>query len=312
MIKKLIKFLIGIVALVVIVVIIGVILINLTPRQLKIQDIEIAGMSFDSLGIADTKLIDIYKSFNHLSEVTEGDVVNHPYVESEEKTAAENAAKGSSIEGNDNYSSIVESDITYDTERLVSYNDTTLAYIINNAVSNSDSSADGVQYLREAHMSIKEISLTCDSSRKMRIVCYVDLKPFTDQIKDSLPSAAQSFLKIPEQMYVVSDYTITGVDESTGKMVLSSDDICINGNNDDPVTKAIVKVMLNLSGQEGGIEEINNQIGQAVSDVIGHLGKIGTGTTVSDTDNAITPGTAVIGIAGISNGKVTLITHVAD
>ncbi|MCQ2408920.1 MAG: hypothetical protein MJ068_00085 [Clostridia bacterium] len=311
MIKRLIKFLIGIAAFVVIIVIIGVVLINLTPRQLKIADIEIAGMSFDSLGIADTKLIDIYKSFNHLSEVKESDVVNHPYVETEEKSAAESATEGSSVAGSDNYSSIVGSDITYDKKRLIEYKDTTLAYMINNAVTNSDSSDENVQYLKDAHMSIRELALTNNGEKKMRIVCYVDLTAFTSQIEENLPSAAKSFLKIPEQMFIVSEYTITDVD-SEGKLVLNSDTICINGNNEDPVTKAIVKVIISISGQEGGIDEINNKIGEAVSGVIGHLGKIGTAETVSATDNTIKTGTEVIGISGLGDGKLSVITHVAD
>ena len=49
------------------------VVINLTPRQLGIADLKIEGKTVEAMGIADTKIVDIYKSVKSLSKVNESD-----------------------------------------------------------------------------------------------------------------------------------------------------------------------------------------------------------------------------------------------
>lgn len=65
----------SLIAIVLILVIAFAVVINLTPRQLGIADLKIEGKTVEEMGIADTKIVDIYKSVKSLSKVNESDVV---------------------------------------------------------------------------------------------------------------------------------------------------------------------------------------------------------------------------------------------
>ena len=52
----------SLIAIVLILVIAFAVVINLTPRQLGVADLKIEGKTVEEMGIADTKIVDIYKS----------------------------------------------------------------------------------------------------------------------------------------------------------------------------------------------------------------------------------------------------------
>lgn len=305
------KLLIFVLTIIIILVIAAVVLLNMTPKKLHIDSIEISGMSFAELGLSDVKFIDIIKGFKNLGKVDESKVVTNGYNNEEEKAKTETLVKGSSLEGKDNYASIVSEKVTYDKQYLISYDDKTIAFMLNNAVQSADSSkeSEAVKYLKDANITIKELTLSKDN-KSLRVVCSVDLKEFKGEIEGNIPDALKTFVKIPEKVLLVSELSIEDIGSESGKMIIKHKDICINGNNDDPISKAIIKVIVQVTGsEEDSIASINEKVGQAVADVIGNLGKIGS-AEVNDQNEVI--GAVTIGMVGLYNNKVTLITFVAD
>ena len=304
--KVLLRIFIALLVIVVILAIAFVVVINLTPRQLHLENVAIGGKTIDELGIADTKIIKIYKSIKSIGNAKESDVVDNPVNEQEDKAAAEENMQGSSLEDKDDYSDVTKGHVTYDVQRLVTYDDTTIAYILDNIVQNADaSSSSEIKALKDANLSVKELTIGLDSGHgTLRIVSYMDLSAYQNDIKNALGSAA-SILPIPKYAYLVSDFTFT-VDE-LGKMVTTPTGVCINGNNDDPVSKAILDVIGSMAGGES-IDSLNGKLGEALSQVVYNLGMIGTADTV--TENIVNPLTINFGMNGVANHKLTMITHI--
>ena len=292
----------SLIAIVLILVIAFAVVINLTPRQLGIADLKIEGKTIEEMGIADTKIVDIYKSVKSLSKVNESDVVTNTYDEEQEKDKSQDKFSGSSLDGKDDYSSIISGKVEYDTKKIVEYDDVTLAYIFNNAVQNgADSSSDAVKVLKDANVVVKEITIgVSDGKGTMRIVSMVELGQYKSDIENAL-GAAKALFKVPEKVYIVSEISFT-VDETNGKMISKSESVCVNGNNDDPVTKAILNVIVGKIDGVDSVDGLNEKLGEAVSAVTYNLGGIG-GVAM---DEEI----YVYGICGVKDHKLSLVTHV--
>ncbi len=303
--KFLIKFLISIVVILVILAIAFVVLIHLTPRQYHLENVKLGEKTIEELGLADTKIIDIYKGIKGIGKAKESDVVHNPVDKQEEKVKADDNFEGSTLDNTDDYSSVVKEPVLYDVQRLVSYDDTTIAYILDNIIQHADAdSTSEVKALKDAKLSVKEVTVgKLEANGTLRVVSYMDLSSFTDQIKDALGAAA-NILPIPKQAYLVSDFNFTI--NATGKLATTPTGICVNGNNDDPVSKAILEVFANMTGQD--VDELNGKLGEAISQVVGNLGMVGTAETVGST-NVVNPLTINIGLGGVAEHKLTLITY---
>ena len=116
---------------------------------------------------------------------------------------------------------------------------------------------------------------------------------------------AAGIVPIPKKAYLVSDLTFTV--NALGKMETESQNVCINGNNDDPVSKAILKVIGNMAGGES-IDSLNGKLGEAIAQVVGNLGMIGTADVVGNS-NVVNPLTINLGMVGVAEHKLTLVTH---
>lgn len=292
----------SLVAIVLILVIAFAVVINLTPRQLGVADLKIEGKTAEEMGIADTKIVDIYKSVKSLSKVNESDVVTNTYDEEQEKDKSQDNFSGSSLDGKDDYSSIISGKVEYDTKKVVEYDDVTLAYIFNNAVQNgADSSSDAIKVLKNANVVVKEITIGVSEEKgTMRIVSMVELGQYKSDIENAL-GAAKAFFKVPEKVYIVSEISFT-IDETNGKMITKSESVCVNGNNDDPVTKAILNVIVGKIDGVDSVDGLNEKLGEAVSAVTYNLG--GIGGVAMDED------IYVYGICGVRDHKLSLVTHV--
>ena len=292
----------SLIAIVLILVIAFAVVINLTPRQLGIADLKIEGKTVEEMGIADTKIVDIYKSVKSLSKVNESDVVTNTYDEEQEKDKSQDKFSGSSLDGKDDYSSIISGKVEYDTKKIVEYDDVTLAYIFNNAVQNgADSSSDAVKVLKDANVVVKEITIgVSDGKGTMRIVSMVELGQYKSDIENAL-GAAKALFKVPEKVYIVSEISFT-VDETNGKMISKSESVCVNGNNDDPITKAILNVIVGKIDGVDSVDGLNEKLGEAMSAVTYNLG--GIGGVAMDED------IYVYGICGVKDHKLSLVTHV--
>ena len=289
-------------AIVLILVIAFVVVINLTPRQLGAQNVKIDGKTIEEMGIADTKIINIYKSIKSLSAPKEDKIVTNKFDETAEKDKSQDNFSGSSLENKDDYSSIITDPVIYDTKKIVEYDDVTIAYIFNNVVQNaSESSSEAIKALRNAKIQIKELTISLDGEKgRMRIVSLVELGEYKAEIENAL-GAAKGLFKVPDKVFIVSEISFT-VDGTNGKMVTTGESVYINNGKDDPVTKAILGVVMSKVDGINSVDDLNDKVGEAVSEVIFNLGGIGS---VAQEEN-----TYVYGMSGVKEHKLSLVTHV--
>lgn len=292
-------------AIIVLAVVAFVVVINLTPRQLGLQNVKIYDETIEEMGIADTKIIDIYKSVSGLSKVKESDVVHNSYDEEQEKQKSQGNFEGSTFDGKDDYSALVAEKATYDKQYLLTYDDVTLAYIFNNIVQNgTESSSQAVKALKDAKIVVKEMTISVDGDKgSLRVVSMIELGEYKTQIEEYL-GAAKGILKVPEKAYIVSEIAFDV--DGTGKMSTSSKSVCVNGNNDDIVTKAIVNVVMKNMPEPMTMDDINTKLGEAVSEVVFNLGQIGT---ASVGEGNVVSGNVELGFGGVYEHKLSVVTH---
>jgi len=305
----LVKFLITIAVIIAIFAILFVVFINLTPRQIGIADINLGGQTLSDLGIADVKFIDIYKSIKNLTNVKEEDVVQNSYDKEEENQNAKNSFAGSTLKNEDNYASIVTEKVVYDEQKLVTYNDKTLAAIFDNIVENYSGDDEAIKYLKDAKVSVKEMTiLKVDGKGYVRLVCAMDLGGYKSQIEDALGSAA-GFLKVPDAVYLVSElsFDIPTSGENQGVLQTSSKSICVNGDNNNPVTKAILSVVMGDS--KDSIDDLNGKLGEALSSIIKNLGLVGTADVNS---SSVVTGNIAYGMGGVVDHNMSVITYTVE
>ena len=297
--------LITILCIVVIVVVAAVVVVNLTPRQLKLEDLSLGNMTIKELGIADTKILEIIKSITNIGKVEEDDVVNRPFDSTAEKEKADGNLDNSSV-SDGSLSDILKDKVVYDKRYLLTYQDTTIAYILDSAIHDAENPSEAIEVLQDAHISVKEIAITKkDTNGAIRIVAEINLGDFKAQIEDKL-GAAKSFLTVPEKVFLVSELDFTV--DSNGKMQTTSKSLSINGNNEDPVSKAIIQVVLSNMEEGMTLEKLNGYMGSALSEIIYNLGAIGEATA---TEGNVVEGEPTLGIGGIKENAISVITHVS-
>ncbi|MBO7178472.1 MAG: hypothetical protein J6V69_05165 [Clostridia bacterium] len=276
--------LVTILVLVIVVVAGGLIVLNMTPADLGLADLELfEGETLASLGLADIKLKEIPKFLNELMNPDETKILENQFDATEEQGKAESNIADSSVAKKENgdidYSSIVTDKIIYPTKQNIEYKDTTLAYIFNQMVADgAESSDEAVEFLKELNASISEVSIKEDGT--LRIVAYIELASLTNDLKEELNEAGVgSFVKIPERVYLVS-YSGLSLD-AEGNLVTTSKSLKIN-DSDSPISTAIMKVLAKKAdevateeGQQVDTSEavVNGKIGEAFVAVVSNLGK---------------------------------------
>lgn len=276
--------LVTILVLVLVVVGGGLIVLNMTPADLGLADVELfEGETLATLGLADIKLKEIPKFLKELMNPDETKILENQFDATQEQGKAEENIANSSVQKKENgdidYSSIVTDKIIYPTKQNIEYNDTTLAYIFNQMVADgAESSDEAVEFLQELDASIAEVSIKEDGT--LRIVAYIDLSSLTGELKQALDEAGVgSFVKIPERVYLVS-YSGLSID-AEGKLVAESKSLKIN-DSDSPISNAIMKVLARKAnevaedeGQQIDTSEnvVNGKIGEAFVAVVSNLGK---------------------------------------
>ena len=278
--------LITILVLVIVVVGAGLIVLNMTPADLGIADVELFdGETLTTLGLADVKLKEIPAFIKDIMNVEEDKIVTNAPKE-EDKVAAENKIAGSSVQMKEDgvsidYSSIVTDKIIYPTKQTIEYDDTTLAYIFNQMISDgAESSDEAIEFLQEIDASINEVTISkSEEGSSLRLVASIDLTSMTEELVSALKEAGVgSFIKLPEKAYLVSYSSITINEEG---LVTTSQSLKIN-DSDNPISKAIMKVLAkkaNETAQEEGQQVdtnanvVNDKIGEAFVSIVSNLGK---------------------------------------
>ncbi len=277
---------IAIVAIILIIVIAAVVVINMTPDQLGIADIELfEGETLRTLGLADVKIKDVFSFIDELMNPKESDIVKNPINNEVEKGKADAAIESSSVAKNDdgsiNYASIANDKIIYSTTQEITYNDTTLAYIFNQMVSDGAESSDAaIKYLQDLDAKINEVTIVRNGETwSLRIVASIETTSIASEVNASLEEMGVGGLfGLPEKIYAVSYSTL-----SLGEDSLTTESVSLKINDSDsPVSQAIMKVLTqkanDTAAQEGQVVDtsenaVNVEIGKAFVSVVTNLGK---------------------------------------
>lgn len=314
--------------IIVIVLIVGigvVVLGSMTPAQLGVADLEFAeGVSIRSMGFADMKIFDIIKEFKNLfSEPNLEDIVsNAPDPEVEEPIVELNLGLNSgasvSVGGEIDYLEIAENAVIYDEELLLEYNDTTIAFLINEIISAGSEQAgeegeeEAVEAFKELNAKVEEIIINVEGTeRTMRFVISLNIETMIQEATEQADNPALNFAlrAVPSKVYMVSDLLVSA--DANGKLVFVSEDLRIN-DQDNQISEIILGLLSEMidseNPEEGSAEEvINKGFGEIVGHVVGNLGKVGT-ADANESTHVIT-GNIQLGNEGILDGKITVITY---
>lgn len=274
--------------LVLVIVVVGgaFIVLNMTPADLGIADVELfEGETFETLGLANVKFKEIPNFIKDLTNVDESKIVTNTYTE-EDKTSANDNISGSNIKKKEDntidYSSIATDKIIYPTKQNVEYNDTTLAYIFNQMLADgAESSDDAVEFLKELNANINEVTIAPgENGYSLRIVASISLQSITGEVKAALKEAGiDGLISLPEKVFLVS-YSDMEIN-AEGTLVTTSKSLKIN-DSDNPISQAIMKVLAkkaNETAQEEGQQidtssnVVNDEIGKAFVSIVSNLGK---------------------------------------
>lgn len=304
--KCLFKVLIAIAIIIAIFVIAAAVVVTRTPRQFKIHDKPLFGEeSFETMGLADTRFWDIYKSFKGLSTVKEGDVVHNAFNASEE---GDNVAALTTGSNYTNASSTLENKVEYESDVMIVYKDTTLAYMLSDGVEKTDNSV-----IKDMGVAVEEITIKQNGSLRFVTSFAVPV--------DDLPNIP--LVTFPKKIYAVAYFNITA--DNQGICTVTSDELKIN-DKDDPVIQAIIGALLQKAGaseegedattSEAKLDKLMDGLAEEISKVVNNLGKIGKGEITDGSDpntvgvKRINPSTVEYGMVGLpQDGYITFVGH---
>lgn len=307
-IKRLLTF---IIILVVIICIAGAVLLNMTPNQLGFGDkVLYDDITLDGIGLGDTKLYKIASSIQGILNPNESKIVdNEVNSEVEEAKVTEAFAEGNlakTEDGSYDYLDLIDNQVLYDEEYLLSYSDTTLAFIFDSMVSQAEDGADAnFQFLADMEASVSEISITKENDAyKLRVILGLSTESIKTEIEDNL-GAAKSFIKIGERIYIACYLNITA--DTLGKIQTTGINVLVNDSDND-VSNAIFDALVSSLGEFASSDdpkaEINENVGNAFSTIVGNLGLVGTATV--DDNKVVTAKT--LGPEGITEHTISVIT----
>lgn len=301
---------------------------NMTPAQLGVADLEFSeGMSITTLGFADTKIFDIIKMFRNLfAEPDLADIVSNAPDATVEEPIVEANLSGSPLSsgGEIDYLAITENEVVYDNEYLYEYNDTTLAYMLNQIIDQGMEQAEGgegedqeaAQAFKEINAKVEEIIIAVEGSeRDMRFVISINVTSLIAEATEQANNPAIEFAlnRLPEKVYMVSDFTLSA--DSNGTLVMTSEALRIN-DQENAISELLLGILAGRFEEEGGeggegenTNVINEGFAEIVTKLVGNLGKVGTAT--KDSNNVVTGG-VVLGSVGILDGKISVITYATD
>lgn len=289
-------------------------LVNQTPDSLGLADkVVYDGQTLRDMGFADVKIKDVFSLLKTIKNPDEAAIVKNAPDSAAEKTKADGAVKKSDIvlksDGSPDYTTLISMPLRYDKHYLVSYDDTTLAYVFDSMVEQGVIGATdnaGLAYLKDISASVEEISITKSGAiAELRIVLSIETSSLTEQI-DKFLGAAAGLLTIPEKVYIVSYSTLEA--DANGYIVTKSKSVKIN-DVDNALTSAIFKILANKATDAGvGVTDtnvVNDKIGSAFGSVVRNLGRVGYGAP--DVDQSVSD--VIYGSVGVVDGGLKIITH---
>lgn len=317
----LIKLLIAILVIAVVLGIAVAIILNMTPDQLGIADVDINGTTLREMGLADVKMKEVFKFVKDVLNADSAKIVQNPYSPETEKTTSENNLQsavnvGSSESGGIVYSDILKDKIVYDEKYFYEYRDTTLAYIFQSILDEGEAAVSedngAIDFLREINGKVDEISIySSGNGYELRTVFSIDVSGFRSEIESLIPI---KIVKIPDRIYLVS-YSSVGAD-SDGRLVTDGRAIRIN-DVDSVVADAIFKVLSDAADESVDTDEdlgdentVNDLIGEGFAAVVANLGKVGV--AAFDPETRLVTGETSLGAEGIKDHALTVVTYTSS
>ena len=317
----LIKLLIAILVIAVVLGIAVAIILNMTPDQLGIADVDINGTTLREMGLADVKMKEVFKFVKDVLNADSAKIVQNPYSSETEKTTSENNLQsavnvGSSESGGLVYSDILKDKVVYDEEYFYEYKDTTLAYIFQSILDEGEAAVSedngAIDFLREINGKVDEISIySSGNGYELRTVFSIDVSEFKSEIESLIPI---KIVKIPDRIYLVS-YSSVGAD-SDGRLVTDGRAIRIN-DVDSVVADAIFKVLSDAADESVDTDEdlgdentVNDLIGEGFAAVVANLGKVGV--AAFDPETRLVTGETSLGAEGIKDHALTVVTYTSS
>lgn len=298
--KWFVKLIIGIVVFIVISAIIllvtGIILINMTPNKLKVGNKAIInGKSCNDLGIGDVKIKTMISDFNDIKD--KKNVVTNPINGEKANQELDPVFEKFNLIKDDEYDfeKLYTTGLYGSATHYYEYSDSTICYILNNSISYFQGDAHTITDFK---FEISEVSFY-GSKKEMRVVYKVDISEFKNKLESAIPSFVSRFIGMPKEVYLVSYYDVAVTSE--GELDLTYKNIYIN----DVDTKFSNAILRSVSTENNSLEEYGESLGDAISDAISFLGKVGVAEVNSN--NEIVSGTSSISIDGYKNGKIGMI-----
>ena len=319
----LLKIVIAIAVIIILLVIAAVIIVNLTPEQIGIADLDIGGMTLRELGLADVKFKEMFQLINGVMNPDVDNIVTNRYDPDVAKPEADGnlAAATNTGDGEFKYSEVLEQTVIYDKEYLYTYSDTTLAYLFQQMLNEAETEGaevnnDAIAFLRDLNAEIDEVTINDLGGGKyeLRVVASIDITDFKNEIMKNIPAAVARFVTLPDRVYIVSYSDITA--DSEGQLVTTGKSIRIN-DMQSVVADAIFKVVAGsasdkIEGENGSVDQnaINDMVGEGFAEVIANLGRIGSADINAETKEVV--GNVNFGVSGIKANALTVITYTAQ
>lgn len=268
---------------------------NSTPEKLGIADVKLINeRSLTDLGIENFKFKEIVKGIRQLSKFESSSVLSNVYNPVAENQNALNNLNGSNIkqENSVNPELLLTTEAEYSKPYLKTYQDTTLAFLFDTALSISTSA--GKNYFGALNkVSVAEVSIVkTESATGAKIVLKV-------------PFAEESTSKLFPEYVLLTVFVNSNVSEY-GRATEGESSIVVNDGNE--VFTAIISKSLD-SYLDNGLEQIKTTTTELFFKMINNLGCIASlGSATMGTDGSIT-GEPAYGIGGVENGKITFAVY---
>lgn len=308
---------ISFVVVVVIIVVLISVFLNMTPNKLGIGDEKfIEGeYSLNDMGLGDVKIKDLYKMIKSLFDVNEADIVDNPFDAAADAQWAEENLEGAdgvghTAGGDIDFTGVFEDYLEYDNEYLLTYQDTTLAYMLNKLIAQGGDTEEAsevmedLESLKNLNANIVQVSIIqTGEGYQLKQIFKIDL---SKSKKDAdIPGIILNL--IPDSVYITSVNNLSA--DSEGKLVTESETLIINGFEQAALINAILMLIvpddMNSTERQG---EVNDMMGNAFSLAVSKLGRVGT----ADTDAAgIVTSNRQLGNSGLGNGLLKILTYTA-
>lgn len=308
--KCCIRTFISLLIIVVLIAVAVIVLLNLTPAQLKLADKQIAGTSLAENGLGDVKLIKIAQGIRALSK-KESAVVKNGFAPEQEKPRLDEFFEGSSYADATQYAGIGESTVEFNRRYMRVMADTTLAYIVNDVIGEeyklgTDNSTSALR--------VREVTITKSINDdkavgNMHVVVGVHTSTFLGSVVDMVKKV--KVIKLPEYVYVTIDATFdVGTDGAEkGKVLIKETTAYAGGDENNALNTLLFKRLagaMDLSGD--GQEAVGKFVVDKVTAVLSHLGVIGQASATT-TLGEVTGTVDTENLQGVENHKLYLVVY---